>query len=109
MRQYDELVERLDECRAHCGMCGEQAVVRNSRDQYICEACLYEVIPTPPYRMRWEAADAIRDLEARLTEARKDAFEKAAKVAENWDGFAIGAAYWPGHIAAAIRALAEKE
>ena len=68
MDDMTDLIARLNESRAHCGMCGEQAVARNSRDQYICEACLHETIPTPPYRMRWEAADAIEDLQARVAE-----------------------------------------
>ena len=50
-----------------------EVVVRNSHDQYICEACLYETIPTPSYRMRWEAADAIEALQARVAEARNAA------------------------------------
>lgn len=37
--------------------------------------------------------------------AERRAYERAAEVAEKFDGFQIGAAHWPAHIAAAIRAL----
>ena len=63
-----DLVERLNEERAHCGMCGENAVERNSRGQFICVACLHETIPDYQYAMRWEAADEIARQQARIAE-----------------------------------------
>ena len=104
MDDLTDLIERINESRAHCGMCGEQAVVRNSRGQYICEACLHETIPTPPYRMRWEAADAIEVLQARVAEARNAAFEDAAKVADQW-ATEQQRKFGNGGPAAAIRAM----
>lgn len=89
----EDLLDRLNESRGHCGMCGARAVERNSRDQFICMACLHETIPDFTYRMRWDAADAIgalrarvADLEAALAAARDEALEEAARAIEsdNW-------------------------
>ncbi len=67
----DDLVERLNEGRQHCGMCGANAVERNSRDQYICTACLHEEMPGYVFSMRWEAADRIKAQAAEIARLRE--------------------------------------
>jgi len=77
----DELLDRLDEGRGHCGMCGEQAVERNGRGQYICMACLRESTASYDYVLKWDAHAEITRLRADLAEAQvkierlKDAME----------------------------------
>ena len=66
--EQSDIVDRLTEGAAHCGMCGAQAVEKNSRDQYICTACLYEVLPDYAHALRWEAAAEITRLRAALDE-----------------------------------------
>ena len=82
MDDLTDLIERLNESRAHCGMCGKQAVVKNSRDQYICEACLHETVPTPTYCMMWGAADAIEALQAKLHDMHRRAQTAEAALRE---------------------------
>lgn len=67
----DELLDRLDEGRRHCGMCGAKAVERNSRGQYICNACLHEAAVRYDLVLRWDAAAEITRLRADLRKAQE--------------------------------------
>ena len=111
----DDLVKRLrvgfddDEYDIGLNMCDEAADAIEALQARVAE--LGEIMIL--WRKEWD--DQYYDFSAKIeaakadvADARKAAFEKAAKVADEFDGFGVGAAHWPNHIAAAIRALAEK-